>query len=226
MKHAIVGAPLETIFSEIGEQLPVSLIRRTLIDAVILLVVIAIVYPLVVMFVIKPQNPLEAAPFTMGYVDLNRVFTTSDHGSKQYAALQKLIREQSASIQEQSRKTETLRKEINHLLSQGKAAAAQQKMSAYQQNEAALNALQQKATALIQAAQSEVDRNFITQLRMATDQVREEEQLTVIHAIEPTKTLSYEPKLDVTEKVLQKFNQLYPATPASSEIKLNQKASQ
>ncbi len=203
-----------------------SLLRRTLVDAVVLLTVIAIVYPLVITFIIKPQNPLEAAPFTMGYVDLNRVFTTSDHGSKQYAALQKLIREQSAAVQEQSRKTEALRKEINQLLSQGNATAAQQKMSAYQQNEVALNTLQQKASALIQAAQSEVDRNFVGQLRLATDQVREEEGLTIINAIEPTKTLSYDPKLDITEKVLQKFNQLYPATPASSEIKLNQKAPQ
>ncbi len=147
----------------------------------------------------------------IGYVEVQTVFEQSNRGKEQIANFKKDLVGRSDEIKELKAQGEALQAEIQKLAASGNRAAAEQKLPALQQIQQKFLAAQQDVRAAMMKEQSEVDKSFMDQLRAVMDEVRKEEGLAAIQAYDKNKTLSFDPKLDMTQKALARYNQKYPS---------------
>jgi Skp family chaperone for outer membrane proteins len=158
----------------------------------------------------------EKKPPTVGFVDVQKVFENSSRGKQHIAAFQEELNARSEEVNDLSAKVDSLRKEIEGLLQRGQHQAAERKVPQFQEAQQKLLAAQQKANEELQKTQAEVDKAFMHQLKTVLDELRVQEQLDVIQAYDPNKTLSFNPGLDITDKTLARYNQTYPPEPPAN----------
>lgn len=150
-------------------------------------------------------------PIAIGFVDVQKVFERSELGKTKIAEFQSELDERKAEVEKLNNQVESLQQQIRQLAAKGNRAAAERKIPQLQAAQKKLMETQQQAAQTLQQAQSEVDKTFMEQLKTVVDQVRREEHLDIIESYDPKRVLSFETSRDVTEKVLIKYNQRFPA---------------
>lgn len=207
-----------------------NLIRQALVSGVVFLLVLFVLYPLFSPLLQKLQNQnasqVKSATF-IGVVDVQKVFLSSTQGKEQWAGFRKQLLDRQNEVKKLAANAERLRQQTQQLFQQRKLLAAQNKLVQFQKAKAQFQQAQQNATQDMQKAQVDVDKSFMNQLKIATEQVRQDEHLTMIESADPAKTLAYDPTLDVTTKVIFKLNQLFPTRSVQSSLPTsNAKAAQ
>ncbi len=145
-----------------------------------------------------------------GFVDVQKVFENSSRGKQQTAAFQEELGLRSGEVKRLNEQVEALKSELQTLVDGGQKYVAQTKLPAFQKAQKELVEAQQQANLELRKSQAEIDKTFMGQLRPVLDALRKEEHLDVIMAIDPNKTLSFDPTLDLTQKALIHYNEAYP----------------
>lgn len=172
-----------------------------------------VIIPLIILVIIfQPAltRQIQGKTASIAFVDVQKVFENSSRGKQQISAFQETLTQRSEEVKQQSQMVEGLRQEVEQLVQQGRRREAQQKVPQFEAEQKKLLAMQQQANQELQVTQAEVDKAFMGQLKTVLEKIRQEEHLDVIQAYDPSKTLSFDPTMDLTQKALIKYNESYP----------------
>ncbi len=181
-----------------------------------------LIYPFFMKTKSESADSLRRPPVSIAYVDVQKVFEGSNSGKAQITAFQKELTAKTAEVKRLNAQVQSMKNQLEGMLRQGNQRAVQSRLPAFQAAQKKLVMAQQEATEQLQKTQADVDKNFMAQLKTIMDQLRRDEHVDIILAYDPSKTLSADPKLDLTEKALMKYNQTFPleaAAPAASSNK-------
>lgn len=149
---------------------------------------------------------VSVASFANQYavVDLPKVIESSTYVKQQEASLQQ-------SIKADTTKLEQLRKELAAMQQKAQTDAPKMKEDELkrleQQFETKMNEfgkLQQQVQTRVQQGMSQIENTLNTRITQVTDQLRVENKFDVV--LERGVVLSYDKKVDITDKVIQRLN--------------------
>lgn len=149
---------------------------------------------------------VSVASFANQYavVDLPKVIESSTYVKQQEASLQQ-------SIKADSTKLEQLRKELAAMQQKAQTEAGKMKEDELkrleQQFETKMNEfgkLQQQVQTRVQQGMGQIENTLNTRISQVTDQLRVENKFDVV--LERGVVLSYDKKVDITDKVIQRLN--------------------
>lgn len=195
-----------------------NLSRQTVILSVIFAIPILVLYYLV-LFSPEEPPPEEPKEVSIGFIDVQSLFENSSRGKQQIALFQEEFAARSKKVEEMNAKVESLKAEVQRLTQQKKEKEAKEKLPQLQKAQKDLVELEQRATQELQKTQADVDKAFMGQLKAILDEMRREEDLDIIQAYDSSKTLSFDPDLDITQKALVKYNAFYPAEKNGPSLK-------
>ncbi|WP_180096214.1 OmpH family outer membrane protein [Acinetobacter sp. YH12205] len=140
-----------------------------------------------------------------GVVSLERVVENSSYLKQQNLALQQ-------SVKPQTTKLEQLTKELEAMQQRAQQATnlsdtEKQKMNTqFQAKLKEFNGLQQVVQTRVQSELHKINDSFETRLKQVAEQLRKENGLDVV--LNKNSALAYDPKYDLTDKMIQKVNAL------------------
>ena len=140
-----------------------------------------------------------------GVVSLERVVENSSYLKQQNLALQQ-------SVKPQTTKLEQLTKELEAMQQRAQQATnlsdtEKQKMNTqFQAKLKEFNGLQQVVQTRVQSELYKINDGFETRLKQVAEQLRKENGLDVV--LNKNSALAYDPKYDLTDKMIQKVNVL------------------
>jgi len=138
-----------------------------------------------------------------GIVDLEKIVEQSVYIKQQNASMQQQIKPQTAKIEALSKELEALQQRAQ----QGaKLSDAEKKsmMQQYQSKLQELNGLQQKVQGSVESSIQALNRAMDSRIKQAAEQLRKENNLDVV--LNKNSALAYDPKYDLTDKMIQKVN--------------------
>ena len=138
-----------------------------------------------------------------GIIDIERVVEQSTYLKQQNAALQQRIKPQSTQL-------EALGKQLEALQQRGQSAAKisdaeRQKLATeYQAKMQEFNQIQQAVQSTVQSNIQQMNKTMESRVKQVAEQLRQENKLEVV--LNKNSTLAYDPRYDLTDKMIQKVN--------------------
>ena len=134
-----------------------------------------------------------------GVIDLEKVVENSTYLKQQNAQLEQTIKPQTV-------KLEQLGKEIEALANSAQAnqSNAQQLSSQYQTKMNEFQSLQQTVQSRVQSTIQNTNKVFDSRIKQVAEQLRKENNLDLV--LNKNAALAYDPKYDLTAKMIQKVN--------------------
>jgi outer membrane protein len=138
-----------------------------------------------------------------GVIDLERLVENSSYLKQQNITVQQKIKPQTTKIEQLSKELEALQQRAQ---SNTKFTDAEkQKLSAqYQAKLQELNQLQQSVQDSVQDSIQQIRNVFDARVKQTAEQLRKENNLDVV--LNKNSALAYDPKYDLTDKMIQKVN--------------------
>ena len=169
-----------------------------------------ILSPLFSKFGVDPHEPVF-----IGIVNVQEIFDQSARGKMQSAAYQEQYAQKSREVEALRLKAAELEQQVQGYLNKGNQAAAAQKIPTMRIAQQEFLTKKQQVEQELQKAQSNVDQTFMSQLRTVVEQIRKDEKLDIVLAHDPSKILSYDTTLNLTQKALELYNRQFPANTAT-----------
>lgn len=138
-----------------------------------------------------------------GIVDLEKIVEQSAYIKQQNASMQQQVKPQTAKIESLTKELEALQQRAQQgvkLSDAEKKTMTQQYQSKLQE----LNALQQKVQSMVETNIQALNRTMDSRIKQAAEQLRKENNLDVV--LNKNSALAYDPKYDLTDKMIQKVN--------------------
>ncbi len=138
-----------------------------------------------------------------GIVDLEKIVEQSAYIKQQNASMQQQIKPQTAKIESLTKELEALQQRAQ----QGTNFSDTEKKNMTQQYQTKLQeltSLQQKVQALVETNIQSLNRTMDARIKQAAEQLRKENSLDVV--LNKNSALAYDPKYDLTDKMIQKVN--------------------
>lgn len=147
----------------------------------------------------------STASYAAGYgiIDLEKIVEQSAYIKQQNASMQQQIKPQTAKIEALSKELEALQQRAQ----QGAKLSDAEKKSMTQQYQSKLqelNGLQQKVQGTVESSIQALNRAMDSRIKQAAEQLRKENNLDVV--LNKNSALAYDPKYDLTDKMIQKVN--------------------
>ena len=140
-----------------------------------------------------------------GVVSLERVVENSSYLKQQNLALQQSVKPQTTKLEQLTKELETLQQRAQQATNL--SDAEKQKMNTqFQAKLKEFNGLQQVVQTRVQAELQKINDGFETSLKQVAEQLRKENGLDVV--LNKNSALAYDPKYDLTDKMIQKVNAL------------------
>jgi len=139
-----------------------------------------------------------------GVIDLERTVEQSTYIKQQNATIQKQIQPQTNQISALSKELEALQISAQQNSSKLSDAEKQKLATQYQAKLNELNGLQQKVQGVVENNIQTINRTMDTRIKQAAEQLRKENGLDVV--LNKNSALAYDPKFDLTDKLIQKVN--------------------
>lgn len=140
-----------------------------------------------------------------GVVSLERVVESSSYLKQQNLALQQSVKPQTTKLEQLAKELETMQQRAQQ--SNNLSDAEKQKMNTqFQAKLKEFNGLQQVVQTRVQAELQKINDGFETRLKQVAEQLRKENGLDVV--LNKNSALAYDPKYDLTDKMIQKVNAL------------------
>ncbi len=140
---------------------------------------------------------VQAAGF--GVIDLGKVVESSTYLKQQNASLEQSVKPQTTKLEQISKDIEALKQKA-----QAQGANVQQINAQYQAKVNEFQTIQQGVQTKVQSAIQSTNTTFDTRVNQAAEQLRQEAGLDYI--LNKTSTLAFDPKSDLTAKMIQKVN--------------------
>ncbi|MDM1486145.1 OmpH family outer membrane protein [Acinetobacter towneri] len=138
-----------------------------------------------------------------GVVSLERVVESSSYLKQQNLALQQSVKPQTTKLEQLAKELETMQQRAQQ--SNNLSDAEKQKMNTqFQVKLKEFNGLQQVVQTRVQAELQKINDGFETRLKQVAEQLRKENGLDVV--LNKNSALAYDPKHDLTDKMIQKVN--------------------
>ena len=138
-----------------------------------------------------------------GVVSLERVVENSSYLKQQNLALQQSVKPQTTKLEQLTKELETMQQRAQQ--SNNLSDAEKQKMNTqFQAKLKEFNGLQQVVQTRVQAGLQKINDGFETRLKQVAEQLRKENGLDVV--LNKNSALAYDPKHDLTDKMIQKVN--------------------
>jgi len=147
---------------------------------------------------------------SMGYIDVQKVFEGSSRGKVLMSSFQETLGKKQSEVQRLGEEAESIKAKIESLVRSGKQAQAQALVPRFQAAQQAFMQARESGTQELSKAQADVDKAFMGQLKTVADVLRKDEHIDVIQAVDANKTLSFEPTLDLTQKAIARYNDMFP----------------
>ena len=140
-----------------------------------------------------------------GVVSLERVVENSSYLKQQNLALQQSVKPQTTKLEQLTKELETLQQRAQQATNL--SDAEKQKMNTqFQAKLKEFNSLQQVVQTRVQSELYKINDGFETRLKQVAEQLRKENGLDVV--LNKNSALAYDPKYDLTDKMIQKVNAL------------------
>ena len=139
-----------------------------------------------------------------GVVDLEKVVEQSAFIKQQNASIQQQVKLQTTKIESLAKELEALQQKAQQGSDKFTAAQKQQMSQQYQAKLKELNDLQQKVQTSVQSNIQTLNRTMDTRIKQVAEQLRTENNLEVV--LNKNSALAYDPKFDLTDKMIQKVN--------------------
>ena len=140
-----------------------------------------------------------------GVVSLERVVENSSYLKQQNLALQQSVKPQTTKLEQLTKELETMQQRAQQ--SNNLSDAEKQKMNTqFQAKLKEFNGLQQVVQTRVQAELQKINDGFETRLKQVAEQLRKENGLDLV--LNKNSALAYDPKYDLTDKMIQKVNAL------------------
>ena len=139
-----------------------------------------------------------------GVVDLEKVVEQSTFIKQQNASIQQQVKPQTTKIESLAKELEALQQKAQQGGDKLTAAQKQQMSQQYQAKLKELNDLQQKVQTSVQSNIQALNRTMDTRIKQVAEQLRTENNLEVV--LNKNSALAYDPKFDLTDKMIQKVN--------------------
>ena len=138
-----------------------------------------------------------------GVVSLERVVENSSYLKQQNLALQQSVKPQTTKLEQLTKELETLQQRAQQ--ASNLSDAEKQKMNTqFQAKLKEFNGLQQVVQTRVQAELQKINDGFETRLKQVAEQLRKENGLDLV--LNKNSALAYDPKHDLTDKMIQKVN--------------------
>lgn len=138
-----------------------------------------------------------------GVVSLERVVESSSYLKQQNLALQQSVKPHTTKLEQLAKELETMQQRAQQ--SNNLSDAEKQKMNTqFQAKLKEFNGLQQVVQTRVQAELQKINDGFETRLKQVAEQLRKENGLDVV--LNKNSALAYDPKHDLTDKMIQKVN--------------------
>ena len=134
-----------------------------------------------------------------GVVDLEKVVSQSQYLKQQNASLEQSVKPQTAKLEQINKELEALRQKA-----QAQGANKDQLAAQYQAKVTEFQTIQQGVQAKVQSAIQSTNQTFETRVKQVAEQLRQENSLDLV--VNKNAVLSYDPKFDLTDKMIQKVN--------------------
>jgi len=159
-----------------------------------------IIRPLVVSLGLSLAGLTHAAGY--GVIDLERIVENSTYLKQQNASLSQSVKPSSTRLEQIGKEIEALRQKAqNNKINETEA----QKLSAqYQAKMGEFNTLQQSLQTQVQNTLQTMNRTFEARVKQAAEQLSQENNLDLV--LNKNSALAYDPKQDLTDKMIQKVN--------------------
>ncbi|MGA8882607.1 MAG: OmpH family outer membrane protein [Acinetobacter sp.] len=138
-----------------------------------------------------------------GIVDLEKIVEQSAYIKQQNVSMQQQIKPQTVKIEALSKELDALQQRAQ----QGAKLSDAEKKSMTQQYQSKLqelNSLQQKVQGTVESNIQALNRAMDSRIKQAAEQLRKENNLDVV--LNKNSALAYDPKYDLTDKMIQKVN--------------------
>ena len=140
-----------------------------------------------------------------GVVSLERIVENSSYLKQQNLALQQSVKPQTTKLEQLTKELETLQQRAQQ--ASNLSDAEKQKMNTqFQAKLKEFNSLQQAVQTRVQSELHKINDGFETRLKQVAEQLRKENGLDVV--LNKNSALAYDPKYDLTDKMIQKVNAL------------------
>ena len=140
-----------------------------------------------------------------GVVSLEHVVESSSYLKQQNLALQQSVKPQTTKLEQLTKELETMQQRAQQTTNL--SDAEKQKMNTqFQAKLKEFNGLQQVVQTRVQSELYKINDGFETRLKQVAEQLRKENGLDVV--LNKNSALAYDPKYDLTDKMIQKVNAL------------------
>ncbi|CAB1212483.1 OmpH family outer membrane protein [Acinetobacter bouvetii] len=138
-----------------------------------------------------------------GVIDLEKVVENSTYLKQQNASIQQKVKPQTTKLEQLAKELEALqqRAQQNPNLPD---AEKQQMATQYQAKLKEVNTIQQSLQATVQASIQVMNKTMDGRVKQVAEQLRKENSLEVV--LNKNSALAYDPKYDLTDKMIQKVN--------------------
>lgn len=168
---------------------------------VIIMVMIPVGFTAIPVLFKKQLSTIQPAKIV--FVDVERVFNESSLGKATQGDIQKQSEEKAAELRRLVAQLDDIKRQVDRLAKAGKITQAKALVPQYKRIEQQAIALQQSAG---KDAASSSDKAFLAQLKTTLETIRQKEGYDVILPKTDTNPLAMDPKLDVTQTVLDGLN--------------------
>lgn len=140
-----------------------------------------------------------------GVVSLERVVENSSYLKQQNLALQQSVKPQTTKLEQLTKELETMQQRAQQATNLSDAEK-QNMNTQFQAKLKEFNSLQQTVQTRVQSELHKINDGFETRLKQVAEQLRKENGLDVV--LNKNSALAYDPKYDLTDKMIQKVNAL------------------
>lgn len=139
-----------------------------------------------------------------GVIDLERIVENSAYLKQQNTSLSQSIKPSSTRLEQIGKELEALQKKAQGSGTQISPAEAQKLSAQYQAKMTEFNTLQQSLQSQVQTTLQSMNKTFESRVKQAAEQLRQENNLDLV--LNKNSALAYDPKQDLTDKMIQKVN--------------------
>lgn len=153
-----------------------------------------------------------AAELKIGYMDLNKALNECDRGKEAIKILEEMVKTKQAIIDKKGDEIKKLEEELSKQTSILTQESIKKKQEEYEKLKKEYNRMVKDSQEEVQKKQAELMQAILSDLRETIKKIGEEEDYTAILEIAEGGILYMPDKLDLTDKVIKRFNEIVKTT--------------
>jgi Skp family chaperone for outer membrane proteins len=137
------------------------------------------------------------------YINIDSVWRASDKGKEQLAKIEEQVKASKEELQNLNEELKALREQFDKASEQTQKQEIAKQMELKRREVIELSGIKRQE---IEMMRNEAQQNFVEEVLPLINKYREEQGYVVVHRYSPNNIVSVDPKVDITEEVLEMYN--------------------